>query len=179
MTADRQGVRGGLSAMETAPAADERIAIVARPEGFDDWEGLLALLREAFASMDGRIDPPSSLHSFNAAKLAAKSAEEELILAFRNGELVGCLFAAPQGDALYLGKIAVKPGLQGRGIARRMFEMAEAGARARGFKALELQARIELTENHRTFMALGFVKTGEGRHPGYTRSTDVNFRKEL
>ncbi|GAB4376598.1 MAG: GNAT family N-acetyltransferase [Kiloniellaceae bacterium] len=161
------------------PDTPEKIDIVARPDGFGDWDGLLALLREAFACMEGRIDPPSSLHSFDAAKLAAKAAEEDLILAFADGRLAGCLFAAPRGDALYLGKIAVKPGLQGRGIAKRMVALAEAGARARGFKALELQARIELTENHRAFQALGFVKTGEGRHPGYDRSTDVNFRKAL
>lgn len=165
--------------MEVSPATDGRIDVVARPEGFDDWEGLLALLREAFAYMDGRIDPPSSLHALDPAKLAAKAAAEELILAFLDGRLVGCLFAAPRGDALYLGKIAVKPDLRGRGIARRMFEMAEASARARGFAALELQARIELTENHRTFTALGFQKTCVGSHPGYTRPTDVNFRREL
>src|SRR3546814_12820806 len=71
------------------------------------------------------------------------------------------------------------PGLQGRGLARRMLALAEASARARGFKALELQARIELTENHRAFAALGFEKVGEGSHPGYTRPTDINFRKRL
>lgn len=163
--------------METTAA--EGIEIAARPADFDDWDGLLALLRGSFAYMDGRIDPPSSLHAFDAKKLAAKAAEEDVVLAFVDGQLAGCLFAAPRGEALYLGKIAVKPGLQGRGIARRMVEFAEAGARARGFTALELQARIELTENHRTFQALGFVKTGEGRHPGYDRSTDVNFRKAL
>lgn len=156
-----------------------RVDVVAKPVGFDDWDGLLALLRDAFAYMDGRIDPPSSLHGFNAARLAAKAAEEELVLAFVDGALAGCLFAAPRGEALYLGKIAVRPDLQGRGIARRMFALAEASARSRGFKALELQARIELTENHRTFTALGFVRVGEGSHPGYTRPTDVNFRKRL
>ena len=157
----------------------EHIDVGVKPVGFDDWTGLLALLRDSFAYMDGRIDPPSSLHGFDAAKLAAKAAEEELVLAFVNGDLAGCLFAAPRGDALYLGKIAVRPGLQGRGIARRMFAFAEARARARGFAALELQARIELTENHLTFTALGFEKVGEGSHPGYTRPTDVNFRKLL
>jgi GNAT superfamily N-acetyltransferase len=156
-----------------------RIDIIARPAGFDDWDGLLALLRESFAYMEGRIDPPSSLHSFDATKLAAKAKAEELILAFMDGALVGCLFAVPRGEALYLGKIAVRPGLQRKGIAKRMFAMAEASARARGFKALELQARIELVENHRAFGALGFEKVGEGSHPGYTRSTDVNFRKTL
>ncbi len=165
--------------MTSLDRPSESVEVVAKSEDFDDWEGLLALLRESFAYMDGRIDPPSSLHAFDAAKLAAKAAQEQLVLAFLNGELAGCLFAAAKGDALYLGKIAVKPGLRGRGIARRMFEMAEAYAKGLGLKAMELQARIELTENHRTFTALGFVRTGEGRHPGYTRSTDVNFRKDL
>lgn len=73
----------------------------------------------------------------------------------------------------------MRPDLRGRGIARRMFDLAEASARARGFRALELQARIELVENHRTFTALGFKKVGEGSHPGYARPTDVNFRKML
>lgn len=157
----------------------ERIEVIAKPVGFADWDGLLALLRDAFAYMAGRIDPPSSLHGFDAAKLADKAAEEELVLAFVEGTLAGCLFAAPRGDALYLGKIAVRPDLRGLGIARRMFALAEASARSRGFKALELQARIELTENHRTFAALGFEKVGEGSHPGYTRPTDVNFRRRL
>ena len=164
--------------MESLPANDS-LHVVCSPADFDDWDGLLALLRESFAYMDGRIDPPSSLHNFDAAKLATKAAAEELVLAYVGGALAGCLFAAPRGDALYLGKIAVRPDLRGRGIARRLFETAEALARARGITALELQARIELTENHRTFMALGFVKTGEGSHPGYTRATDLNFRKVL
>jgi GNAT superfamily N-acetyltransferase len=157
----------------------ERVQVFAKPADFADWDGLLALLRDAFAYMDGRIDPPSSLHGFDAARLAAKAAEEELVLAFVEGALAGCLFAAPRGEALYLGKIAVRPDLRGRGIARRMFALVEAGARSRGFKALELQARIELTENHQTFAALGFEKVGEGSHPGYTRPTDNNFRKRL
>jgi GNAT superfamily N-acetyltransferase len=162
-----------------ASGPERRIDVIAKPEGFDDWTGLLALLRESFAYMDGRIDPPSSLHRFDAEKLAAKAREEELVLAFVDGALAGCLFAAPRGDALYLGKIAVRPGLQGCGIARRMFALAEASARARDFKALELQARVELVENHRAFAALGFARVGEGSHPGYTRPTDVNFRKTL
>src|SRR3546814_11597175 len=68
------------------------------------------------------IDPLSSLHRLDASKLAVKAMEEELVLAYVDGALAGCLFAAPRGDALYLGKIAVRPGLQGRGLARRRSE---------------------------------------------------------
>jgi len=142
-------------------------------------DGLLALLRDAFAYMEGRSDPPASLHLLDAAKLAAKAAEEELVLAFVDGTLAGCLFATPRGNLLYLGKIAVRPGLQGCGLARRMLALAEASARARALVALELQTRVELTENHRAFTALGFVKVGETRHPGCTRTTSLTFRKKL
>jgi hypothetical protein len=71
----------------------ERVDVVAKPADFDDWDGLLALLRDAFATMGGRIDPPLSLHGFDAAKLVAKAEEEELVLAFADGTLAGCLFA--------------------------------------------------------------------------------------
>lgn len=160
-------------------ARQERIEVVAAPAGFADWAGLLDLLRECFAYMEGRIDPPSSLHGFDEAKLAAKAAEEDLILAFGDGELAGCLFAVPKGAALYLGKIAVRPALQGRGIARRMMDLAEAGARTRGLTAFELQTRIELTENHAAFAALGFEKVAETAHPGFDRVTSVTFRRLL
>ena len=40
---------------------------------FRDWDGLLGLLHAAFAYQNDRIDPPSSLHGFNAASLAAKA----------------------------------------------------------------------------------------------------------
>jgi ribosomal protein S18 acetylase RimI-like enzyme len=162
----------------TAPDRS-RIDVVVKPEGFDDWAGLLALLQAAFATMDGRIDPPSSLHRLDATSLAAKAAQEELVLAFVDGRLAGCLFATPRGDSLYLGKIAVRPGLQGNGLARRMLALAEASAQSRGFKALELQTRVELTENHRTFAALGFAKVGETCHSGFTRPTSLTFRKTI
>lgn len=157
----------------------ESVDVVVRPAGFDDWNGLLALLRESFAYMEGRIDPPSSLHNLNAGGLAQKADEEDLILAFVDSVLAGCLFAVPRGELLYLGKIAVRPGMQGRGLARRMMTLAEAGARSRGMKGLELQTRVELTENHRAFAALGFEKVGETCHPGFTRTTSVSFRKLL
>src|SRR3546814_20477352 len=64
--------------------------------------------------------------------LAVKAMEEELVLAYVDGALAGCLFAAPRGDALYLGKIAVRPGLQGRGLARRLLaQIGRASCRER------------------------------------------------
>ncbi len=148
-------------------------------EGFSDWQALLALLHRAFALMQGRIDPPSSLHRLDAAGLAAKARAERCFLAFRGGRLAGCVFCEPRPACLYIGKLAVDPPAQGRGIGRALLARAEAEARALGLPALELQTRIELAENHRAFAAMGFARTGETAHPGHDRPTSVTMRKTL
>jgi GNAT superfamily N-acetyltransferase len=148
-------------------------------DGFADWEELLALLNRAFAVMEGRIDPPSSLHRLDAAGLAAKAGVERCFLAWCGARLAGCVFCAERADGLYVGKLAVDPALQGRGIGRALMARAEAEALALGLPALELQTRVELVENHRTFERLGFVRTGETAHPGHDRPTSVTMRKVL
>jgi len=52
-------------------------------------------------------------------------------------------------------------------------------ARRAGVAILELDTRIELTENHQTFAALGFVKTGEHAHDGYDHPTFITMQKSL
>ena len=149
------------------------------PAGFGDWEGLMELLHAAFAFQEGRIDPPSSLHRFDAASIAVKAREEKLFLAFDGAELVGCIFARPQEGSLYVGKMAVSPQRQGEGIGRGLMQAAEDLARTSGLGVLELETRIELTENHATFAAMGFMKFAEGSHPGYDRTTSITMRKRL
>lgn len=141
---------------------------------------MLALLRRAFACMEGRIDPPSSLDAMTEADLAAKAADEDLIWAVETGRgLVGCMFALDLGDVLYLSKIAVEPGYQGQGICRRMMTCAEDLARRRGIPALGLQTRVELVENHAAFARMGFIEVGETAHPGYSQPTSLTMRKPL
>ena len=146
---------------------------------YSDWVELLQLLQDAFAPMEDRIEPPSSVLRLTPASLAAKSHEETLFLARDHGELIGCVFARPQGDALYVGKLAVRHDRQRSGVARRLMAAVEAHARAAGVRYLELETRIELTENHKTFAALGFVKSGEHAHDGYDRPTFISMRKAL
>jgi predicted N-acetyltransferase YhbS len=143
---------------------------------FADWEEVRALILEAFAYMDGRIDPPSSALRLTPQSMAADAASGALLLASRGSTLAGCVFVRPKQDALYIGKLAVRPGLQGSGIGNALVAAARAEARALGLKALELQTRIELTENHAAFARMGFIKTAETAHPGYARPTSVTMR---
>jgi GNAT superfamily N-acetyltransferase len=155
----------------------ESLRIAVRPPNFSDWPALLALLQAAFADMDGRIDPPSSLARLDVDALRAKAAYEHLIVATVGNTLVGCAFAAIRDDCVYVGKLAVAAAARRRGVARALIDAAARLARDHGRTALELQTRIELTENHATFAALGFAKVAETAHPGYTRPTSITLRR--
>lgn len=155
------------------------ITIAEKPQDFDAWQELLELLRMSYAYMDGRIDPPSSLHRLDAASLAEKSEQETLLLAWDGETLAGCCFLREANESFYIGKLAVDPRRQGLGIGRRLLTYTADLARQKGRSALELETRIELVENHRAFAALGFRKTGESTHPGYSRSTSITMRREL
>lgn len=151
---------------------------VVRIDGrFDRFEELLALILASFDYMGGRIDPPSSAHALTPGVLRRKAEDEIAFVALAERNLVGCVFCKPEPDCLYIGKLAVAPSSQHKGAGRLLLAAAEETARQLKLPALRLQTRIELTENHATFAAWGFVETGRSAHPGFTRPTSIEMRK--
>jgi predicted N-acetyltransferase YhbS len=149
-------------------------------DGFDRWDELLKLICEAFAYMDGVIDPPSSAHALTLENLRQKANDEVCFIARdENGKLLGCIFCKAEPATLYIGKLAVSPLAQGKGIGAALCAVAEQTAQQLGLKALRLQTRIELIANHRTFGRWGFVKTEERSHAGYQRITYIEMQKPL
>jgi ribosomal protein S18 acetylase RimI-like enzyme len=146
---------------------------------FGRWDELLELILASFGYMNGLIDPPSSALSLTPQSLREKSRKEIGYVAFDGDQLAGCIFCRPQADSLYIGKLAILPSEQGKGIGRRLLAVAEATARERGLDALRLETRIELTCNHATFASWGFLKTAENRHAGFDRTTSIEMRKVL
>jgi GNAT superfamily N-acetyltransferase len=146
---------------------------------FADWEALHALLSAAFAPMAGRIDPPSSMNRLTPGLLAEKAGDELLLTCMSGDRLVATAFVRPEADWAYIGKIAVHENWRRRGVARRIFDLVEAHGRKAGWSHLELQARVELTENIATFGALGFIETARTTHAGYDRPTSVTMQKNL
>ncbi|QPH52662.1 GNAT family N-acetyltransferase [Pontivivens ytuae] len=143
---------------------------------FAEDAAVLALLREAFASMQGRIDPPSSLHRLDPEGLAAKRRAERLILARDADGIVGCIFLAHQSDHAYASKLAVAPARQRQGIARALLAEAEGQADR---PVLRLQSRVELVENHALFLRCGFREVARTAHAGYDRPTSITFEKTV
>jgi predicted GNAT superfamily acetyltransferase len=132
--------------------------------------------------MEGRIDPPSSLNAMSEDDLREKAKRETLILALdadANDALVGCAYADLRPNCVYIGKLAVAAQARGNGVARALLSAADTHARAHGRNLLELQTRVELTENHATFASLGFRKTGETAHEGYARATSVTMQRAV
>ncbi|TIV92201.1 MAG: GNAT family N-acetyltransferase, partial [Mesorhizobium sp.] len=78
------------------------ISIIGLPADFDGWDDLLALIRRAFAYMDGVIDPPSSAHLLSADNLAEKAKKETCFVAVENGRVVGCVFALERARDFYV-----------------------------------------------------------------------------
>ncbi|WP_137929430.1 GNAT family N-acetyltransferase [Mesorhizobium comanense] len=155
------------------------VSITRIPAGFARWDEVLALILEAFAFMDGVIDPPSSAHRLSVDTLRMKADRETGFLALDKGRIVGCLFALERADDFYVGKLAVAPDRHGRGIGRKLMRAAEVLASGRGKPALELETRIELVTNHATFARLGFQETGRTAHEGYDKPTSITMRKSI
>ncbi len=145
-------------------------------ETFSHLGELLSLIQNAFAYMEGRIDPPSSMHLLTFETLAQKCRDETLLTVTDKNRLVGCAFAKENDDCLYVGKVAVASSHRGQGIAQQLIATCSLLAIERAKPYLEIQVRVELTENQHFFQSLGFVKCGETAHAGYTRPTSYTYR---
>jgi GNAT superfamily N-acetyltransferase len=172
-----QDMTGEIS--EHRVADGPTISIEALDDDFRSWKALLEVLYQAFEYQRERIDPPSSLYRLDEELLAKKAGEERVFVATDRGSLVGCVFARDTGTSIYLGKLAVLPPLQGRGIGRRLVQAVEEFAGKSGRGIVELETRIELAENREKFESYGFRKVGENAHPGYDRPTSISMEKRL
>src|SRR5690348_6313055 len=113
------------------------VSIGMLPADFARWHEFLSMIRASFAYMDGIIDPPSSVHRLTPEVLRAKAEAETCFLATAErpqarGEalaitrsVVGCAFLAEKDDHFYLGKLAVLPAHQGKGVGRQLLMAAE------------------------------------------------------
>lgn len=146
---------------------------------FADWPALEALLREAYAPMEGRIDPPSFLTNMTLADISKKALDEDFFVARDATRPVACGFGTPNGAHYEIGKVAVAASHRQQGLARAMMDAATRRAGQLGLEGLKLFARVELIENHDTYRALGFSEIGTFTHPGFDRPTALIFRRPL
>jgi ribosomal protein S18 acetylase RimI-like enzyme len=140
---------------------------------------VLEILKTAFAAQEGRIDPPSGVTRETLETLSAKLDRETLLVAELGGRTVGCIWCDSRPGEMYIGRLAVEPASQGRGVARSLLLAAIRLARESGVRRVTLGVRIELEENIAFFRRHGFQITGTESHPGFDRPTSYDMALEL
>jgi len=149
-------------------------------ERFDDAARLAQLHRfvqEAFRDLP--IDPPSSVLKETVADFAARLRSDTIFVALNSGALIGSVFCTPKQDALYIGRLAVRPDWRRRGVASALVDAAKDEARRHGLTRITLGARIALPGNVALFRRHGFAIVRETCHPGFTTPTSCDMELAL
>jgi predicted N-acetyltransferase YhbS len=98
------------------------------------------------------------------ADLAEKPAARVLVWRDEGGELLGHLWLEPLGgDVWYLGLLSVRPDRQDQQLGRRLLAAAEAHARARGGRRMQMTVINVRDTLIAWYQRRGYVLTGEVR----------------
>jgi ribosomal protein S18 acetylase RimI-like enzyme len=136
-----------------------------------------AFTQAIFSVLD--IDPPSGVLKEAEADFAARLRKETCFIVEVDGGLAASMFCAVDGDALYVGRLAVAPSFRRRGIANALMDAAKAEARRVGAKRMTLGCRIVLTSNLALFRRHGFVIVGHETHAGFSAPTSYDMELRL
>jgi GNAT superfamily N-acetyltransferase len=75
-------------------------------------------------------------------------------------EIDALIVLVPEDGALLVENVAVRPGLHGRGIGRRLLAFAEDEARRRGLPAVRLYTNAKMARNIKLYSEVGYIETG-------------------
>lgn len=154
--------------------------LVLRTAVLADAGAIAATIAAAFAQYRGKLVPESGAFRETAESIAAEMAKDtHVIVAERNGEMLGCVVIQELEDDLYFGRLAVRPAARGLGLARLLIDAVEAEAKRRGLPGVRLGVRVVLTDNQRLFQSLGYREISREAHPGFDHPTSINMRKSL
>src|SRR5262249_11696630 len=132
----------------------------------DDVSRIVKLINAAFRIeaffVDGdRIDAEKVRSLFNSGKF---------LLAYEDGNLVGCIYVEPRGESGYLGLLSVEPLSQRSGIGRRLVDAGEQYFRESGCREAELQTVNVREELGPYYRKLGYIESGTAPFPAEVKT---------
>lgn len=140
---------------------------------------MLNVIHAAFAEYQGWLIPESTGPNETLASVTRLIATEGSLIAEVDGRIVGSIFYAPGGDALYLHRLAVAPDFRRNGVGSALMARCEEIARERGFAWTSLKCRRPLAANRRYYERMGYRISAFHCHSGFTTSTSMIMRKRL
>jgi ribosomal protein S18 acetylase RimI-like enzyme len=94
-------------------------------------------------------------------RLVADPASRIVVALDEAGVLVGSVLVADEGDAIYVGMFAVRPGLQGRGVGKALLAEAErVGRDELGRNAARMTVLAQRSELIAWYERRGYLRTG-------------------
>ncbi|MBF4132742.1 MULTISPECIES: GNAT family N-acetyltransferase [Streptomyces] len=149
-----------------APATGE---LLYRDATEADVEQLVALVESAYRGVSSQLGWTTEADLLEGQRTdrqgvldIIRSERSRLLMAERNGELIACCQLAHRGDHAYFGMFAVRPGLQGGGLGRRVLAEAERlAAEAWGVRAMHMTVISAREELIAWYERRGYRRTGE------------------
>jgi ribosomal protein S18 acetylase RimI-like enzyme len=144
------------------PSGEVRPALVIRRASPEDAAGILECLAAAFEPFRRSYTPAGFADTVLAPEmLARRLSEMSVFVAAAAGRVVGTVGCAPvaSGEGHIRG-MAVRPGWQGRGVARRLLFAAEKELRQKGCLRVTLDTTAPLARAIRFYESNGYCATG-------------------
>ncbi len=140
---------------------------------------LLSLVHAAFEEYRLLLNPPSGAHRETLETISKKLVDGGAYIAWMGETALGCVLIEPDGDALYLGRLAVLPEYRRLGVAHLLIEAVENQARVSGLNRVTLSVRVQLPRNRAFFERLGYQFVAYNYHDGHTEPTFQTLEKHL
>lgn len=153
--------------------------ITVRPALPDDAALLLHITQQAFEPYRDQLDPPSGVFQETLESVQHKIETGDGFFALLDDHIAGSVLVEFQTDHIYVGRLAVLPDFQGKGIARALMAAVEDLAQQHQITRIEVAVRLVLTPNRAMFAHLGFREISYETHDGYSAPTFVVMAKEL
>lgn len=143
---DRSGLRFTRAALADAPLVQR-------------------VMQAAFAEYEQALNPPSGAHGETLADVVAAMQQGGAVLAWLGETLAASARYRLDADALYVGRVAVLPGLRQRGVGTALMRFMETVAREQRRAAVRVAVRMQLPQNVVFFERLGYRVAGVADHP--------------